>query len=439
MTATFVFLIIILLIIANGFFVVSEMAIVSARKSRLRQLADEGNNGAKIALNLSNTPNQFLSITQTGMTLIGILAGAVGGVTMADTLALWLNKFPAISQYSEIISVGVVVLGIAYLTIIMGELVPKKLALNNPEKIASFTAPYLHVVANIASPFVYVLSASTNLVIWFMGIKPSTEPPMTEEEIKILIDQGTDAGVFEEAEQNIMERVFRLGDRRAGSLMTPRSEIVWLDIQDTPVEIQGKIAGQRYSLFPVCKDDIDNILGVVQAKDLLSCNLIDKQVNIKEALLPPLVVPDSMKALNVLERFKQTGIHLALVLDEYGSVQGLITLADLLEALVGDIPHIDELKEPDTVKREDGSWLINGMLPIDDFKTIFNIDRLPNEDNGLYQTVGGFVMMHLERVPRTGDRFESSGLRFEVIDMDDNRVDKLLVVPLNRTHEKSIE
>lgn len=439
MTATFVFLIIILLIIANGFFVVSEMAIVSARKSRLQQLADEGNKGAKIALNLSNTPNQFLSITQTGMTLIGILAGAVGGVTMADTLALWLNKFPAISQYSEIISVGVVVLGIAYLTIIMGELVPKKLALNNPEKIASFTAPYLHVVANIASPFVYVLSASTNLVIWFMGIKPSTEPPMTEEEIKILIDQGTDAGVFEEAEQNIMERVFRLGDRRAGSLMTPRSEIVWLDIQDTPAEIQGKIAGQRYSLFPVCKDDIDNILGVVQAKDLLSCNLIDKQVNIKAALLPPLVVPDSMKALNVLERFKQTGIHLALVLDEYGSVQGLITLADLLEALVGDIPHIDELKEPDTVKREDGSWLINGMLPIDDFKTIFNIDRLPNEDNGFYQTVGGFVMMHLERVPRTGDRFESSGLRFEVIDMDDNRVDKLLVVPLNRTHEKSIE
>lgn len=439
MTATFVFLIIILLIIANGFFVVSEMAIVSARKSRLQQLADEGNKGAKIALNLSNTPNQFLSITQTGMTLIGILAGAVGGVTMADTLALWLNKFPAISQYSEIISVGVVVLGIAYLTIILGELVPKKLALNNPEKIASFTAPYLHVVANIASPFVYVLSASTNLVIWFIGIKPSTEPPMTEEEIKILIDQGTDAGVFEEAEQNIMERVFRLGDRRAGSLMTPRSEIVWLDIQDTPVEIQGKIAGQRYSLFPVCKDDIDNILGVVQAKDLLSCNLIDKQVNLKEALLPPLVVPDSMKALNVLERFKQTGIHLALVLDEYGSVQGLITLADLLEALVGDIPHIDELKEPDTVKREDGSWLINGMLPIDDFKTIFNIDRLPNEDNGLYQTVGGFVMMHLERVPRAGDHFESSGLRFEVIDMDDNRVDKLLVVPLDGNREKSIE
>ena len=436
MNTAFVFLVIVLLIIANGFFVVSEMAIVSSRKSKLQQLSDEGNTGANIALNLSNTPNQFLSITQTGMTLIGILAGAVGGITIAETLAPKIKEIPIISPYSEFISVGVVVLGIAYLTIILGELVPKKLALNNPEKIASFMAPYLNVLSHIASPFVYVLGASTNLVIWFMGIKPSTEPSMTEEEIKILIDQGTDAGVFEEAEQNIMERVFRLGDRRAGTLMTPRTEIVWLDIDDTPVAIQEKIAGQRYSLFPVCKADIDNILGVVQAKDLLSCNLIDKKVSLKEALLPPLVVPDSMKALNVLERFKQTGIHLALVLDEYGSVQGLITLADLLEALVGDIPHIDELKEPDTVKREDGSWLINGMLPIDDFKELFGIERLPKEENGLYQTVGGFVMMHLERVPHTGDHFEWGGLRFEVVDMDDNRVDKLIVVPLDKKYRK---
>lgn len=435
MNTTFVFLVIVLLIIANGFFVISEMAIVSARKSKLQQLSDEGNTGANIALNLSNTPNQFLSITQTGMTLIGILAGAVGGFTMAEALALKIEEIPIISPYREFISVGVVVLGIAYLTIILGELVPKKLALTNPEKIASFIAPYLNVLSYIASPFVYLLGASTNLVIWFLGIKPSTEPSMTEEEIKILIDQGTNAGIFEEAEQDIMERVFRLGDRRAGTLMTPRTEIVWLDIDDTPVAVQEKIAGHRYSLFPVCKDDIDNILGVVQAKDLLSCNLIDKKVNLKEALLPPLVIPDSLKALNVLERFKQTGIHLALVLDEYGSVQGLITLADLLEALVGDIPHIDELKEPDTVKREDGSWLINGMLPIDDFKELFDIERMPKEENGLYQTIGGFVMMYLERVPNAGDHFESNGLCFEVIDMDDNRVDKLLVVPLDKKYK----
>ena len=430
MTTMFVFLVIVLLIIANGFFVVSEMAMVSARKSRLQQLANEGNTGAKIALNLSNNPNQFLPTTQLGMTLIGILAGAFGGVALAGPLALRLKEIPAISSYSEFISFSIVVLVIAYLTLILGELVPKRIALSNPEKIASVVASYLGLLNRISSPFVFVLGASSDLVTRIIGIRPTTGLPMDEEEIKILIDQGTEAGVIEEAEQDIMERVFRLGDRRAGTLMTPRSEIVWLDIDDTPVVIQEKIAGHRYSLFPVCKDNIDNILGVVQAKDLLSCDLINKQVSLKEVLLPQLVVSDSMKALNVLERFKQTGIHLALVLDEYGSVQGLITLADLLEALVGDIPHIDELKEPDTIRREDGSWLINGMLPIDDFKALFNIERLPKEENVLYHTIGGFVMMHLERVPLPGDHFEWGSLRFEVVDMDDNRVDKLLVVPL---------
>jgi putative hemolysin len=244
-----------------------------------------------------------------------------------------------------------------------------------------------------------------------------------------LIDQGTEAGVIDEAEQKIMERVFALGDGKARTIMTPRSEIIWLDIDDSPQLIHKKIAGQRYSLFPVCKGGIDNVLGVVQAKDFLSCNLIDKQVSLREMLLPALLVPESMKALKVLERFKQTGIHLALVLDEYGSVQGLVTLADVLEALVGDIPHIDELKEPDAIRREDGSWLINGMLPIDDFKRRFDIEKLPREENGLYQTIGGFVMMHLERIPLPGDHFEWGGFRFEVVDMDDNRVDKLLLTP----------
>ncbi len=406
------------------------MSIISSRKSRLQQLAEEGNKGAENALDLSNKPNKFLTTAQTGITLIGVLAGAFGVITIAKPLAIRFQEISNIASYSEFISNAIVVLIIAFLILILGEMAPRKLALSNPEKIALAVAPYLKILTRIASPFVFILDAATDRMIWIMGIKPSTESSLNEEEIKILIDQGTEAGVIEEAEQDIMERVFRLGDRRAGSLMTPRSEIVWLDIDDTPMVIQEKIAGQRYSLFPVCKDDIDTILGVVQAKDLLSCHLIEKQVNLKEALLPPLIVPDSMKALNVLERFKQTGIHLALVLDEYGSVQGLVTLADLLEALVGDIPHIDELKEPDTIKREDGSWLIDGMLPIDDFKALFNIERLPKEENGFYQTIGGFVMVHLERVPFTGDHFEWGGLRFEVVDMDDNRVDKLLVVPL---------
>jgi putative hemolysin len=310
-------------------------------------------------------------------------------------------------------------------------MVPKKLALANPEKIASAMVPVLNALAYIASPIVSALNSVTDFVVWCTGLKPSAEPSVTEEEIKVLIDEGTDSGVIDEAEQEIMERVFTLGDRKARTIMTPRSEIIWLDIDDSPQEIHKKIAGQRYSLFPVCKDDIDNILGVVQAKDFLSYNLIDKKVNLKEMLLPPLIVPESMKALNVLERFKQTGIHLALVLDEYGSVQGLITLADLLEALVGEIPHIDDLKEPDIIKREDGSFLLNGMLPIDEFKALFDIHRLPNEDSGLYHTAGGFAMMHLERVPSAGDHFECCGLRFEIVDMDENRVDKLIVVPVN--------
>ncbi len=427
---TFEFLIIILLVLANGFFVISEMSIVSSRKSRLQQLAAEGNKGAQNALDLSSNPDQFLPMAQTGIILIGVIAGAFAVTAIAQPLALRLQEISHLASYSEPISAAIVVLCIICMIIILGNMAPKRLALSNPEKIASTVAPYLKMLTYIASPFIFFLGAATDLVILFMGIKPSSEPTVTEEEIKVLIDQGTDAGVIDEAEQEIMERVFTLGDRKARTIMTPRSEIIWLDIDDLPQVIQEKIAGQRYSLFPVCKGDIDNVLGVVPAKDFLSYNLINKQVSLKEMLLPPLLVPESMKALKVLERFKQTGIHLALVIDEYGSVQGLITLADLLEALVGDIPHIDELKEPDIIKREDGSWLINGKMPIDEFKDLFDIERLPKEENGLYQTIGGFVMMHLERIPLPGDHFEWSGFRFEVVDMDDNRVDKLLLIPL---------
>ena len=425
-------LIIILLIIANGIFAMSEIAVVSSRKSRLQQMSDEGDQGAKTALDLANMPNEFLSTIQIGITLVGTLAGAFGGATIAEELSVALKgAFPSIAPYSQIFSIGIVVLSITYLTLILGELFPKRLALNSPEKIASFLAPSLRMLSQIASPFVFVLSASTDLVLTAMGIRPSTEQGVTEEEIRILIDQGTDAGVFEEAEQDIMERVFRLGDRRAETIMTPRSEIIWLDIEDSMDVMREKIAGHSYSFFPVCENDLDNVIGVVQAKDLLSCTLKDDQVNLKDSLLPPLFVPGSMKALKVLEHFKKTGVHLAMIIDEYGGVQGVVTLTDVLEALVGDIPHIDELAEPQKIKREDGSWLIDGMMPLDDFKEVFDIDTLPEEDSGLYQTIGGFVVMHLERIPTAGDHFVWGGFRFEVVDMDDNRVDKLIVMPLN--------
>jgi putative hemolysin len=330
------------------------------------------------------------------------------------------------------LSFAIVVLTIAILSIVLGELVPKRLALSNPERIASIMASPMRTFSHILSPLILILSTATDLVLRILGVKSYVQPVVTEEEIRILIDQGTSAGIFEEEEQEIMERVFSLGDRRIESIMTPRGDIVWLDLDDSPDEIQRKITLGPYSLFPVCRRRLDNVLGVVQAKDLLSCNLKDRKVDLKSALLPPLFIPESMRALKVLERFKQTGVHLAIVLDEYGSVQGVVTLTDLLEGLVGDIPHIEELSDPQIVQREDGSWLLDGSLPIDVFKETLHLEELPDEENGLYQTAGGFAMVYLEKVPTTGDHFEWQGFRFEIVDMDEHRVDKLLVSPLKK-------
>lgn len=422
--------IILLLVLINGIFVMSEIAIISARKLRLQQRADEGDENARAALELARSPNRFLSTTQIGITLISILAGAFGGATLANQVAARLNEVAQLAPYSGALSVAIVVLGIAYLSLVIGELVPKRIGLNSPERIAAIMASPMNMLSKIASPIIFILGASTDLILSILKVKPSIEPPVTEEEIKILIEEGTRAGVFEETEQDIMERVFRLGDRRADTIMTPRSEIVWLDVEDTPEEIQKKISSGPYSLFPVCKRRLDNVLGIVQAKDLLSCTIKDLKVDLKSSLLPPQFIPESMRALKVLERFKQTGIHLAIVLDEYGSVRGIVSLTNILEAIVGDIPHIQELAEPQIVRREDGSWLLDGMLSVDEFKEALNIDELPGEESGIYQTMGGFMMMHLDKIPIAGDHFTWNGYRFEVVDMDSHRVDKLLVMAL---------
>ena len=427
----FEILIIISLIIISGLLAISEMAVTSSRKSRLQQLSKEGKSGAKVALELANEPTRFRSAVKIGIVILGTLVGILGGLTLADNLTLSLRQIKLIAPYSEAISIGILVIGITYLTLFLNELIPKRLVQRNPESIASTVAPILRLLSVFASPLIFVLNSSNKFLDRLIGRGSVTEPSVTEEEIKYLIDQGTDAGVFEEGEQDIMERVFRLGDKRAGALMSPRSEIVWLDVKDATEEIKAKISGsgRPYSLFPVIEGNLDKVLGVVQAKDLLSHIMKGHHIDLKEAMLPPLFVPDSMKALIVLERFKETGIHLAMVIDEYGVVQGLLTITDLLEALVGDIPHIDELKEPEKMMREDGSWLIDGMMPIDEFKDIFEIKYLPHEDCGLYQTVGGFVTMRLERIPFSGESVEWNGFRFEVLGMDANRVNKLLVVP----------
>lgn len=433
---TFQIMFIILLTFANGIFSMSEIAIVSARKARLQQWINEGNTKARVALDLANSPNRLLSTVQIGITLIGILAGVLGGATITEELSAYLNSIPLLAPYRDTIALGAVVLSITYLTLVIGELAPKRLALHNAEKIACTVAAPMSILSRIASPAVYLLSISTDSALRVLGIKPVVEPPVTEEEINILIEQGMKAGTFEEAERDMVEHVFRLGDLRVGALMTPRTEIVWLNIDDSPEEIQLKIADSGRSRFPVGQGSLDNILGIVQVKDMLSRNMACKPIDLRASLRRPLFVPESTHALKVLELFKQSGIHISLVVDEYGSIQGLVTLNDILEEIVGDIPSVEELEEPLAVQREDGSWLLDGMLPISDFKEIFSIKELPGE--GIYQTLGGFVLLQVGRIPAVGNHFEWDGLRFEVVDMDKNRIDKVLVMPARKappTHQ----
>lgn len=422
-------LIIFVLIIANGIFSMSEMAIVSARKVRLQQLANQGDAKAKAALKLAESPNNFLSTVQIGISLIGILTGAFGGATIASRLEVYVKLIPFLAPYNEAIAFGIVVVIITYLSLIVGELVPKRLALNSPERIASVVAIPMRALAALASPAVHLLSASTDLVLRVLGITPSDEPQVTEEEIKILIEQGTEAGTFEEAEQDMVERVFRLGDRPVSSFMTPRPDIVWLDLEDTTEENRQKMTENGYSRYPVCQGGLDNVLGIIPVTDLLARSFRGDALDLTVGLRQPVFVPESTRGLKVLELFKQTITHMALVVDEYGVIQGLVTLNDIMSEIVGDVPSADGEEDPQAVQREDGSWLLDGMLAVEDFFELFGLEEWEFEERGSYQTLGGFVITHLGRIPAATDHFEWENMRIEVIDMDGNRVDKVLVVP----------
>lgn len=420
-------LIIVLLMILNGLFAMSEMAVVSSRKSRLKQWANEGNFRARIALDMAQSPSRFLSTIQVGITLIGIFAGAFGGTTVARSLEIHLRGIPYLKGYSEAVSLGAVVLGLTYLTIVLGELVPKRLALNNPERIASAIAVPLRLVSTITHPMVQVLTISSEWVLKLLNRQPSSEPPITEEEIKILIEQGVQHGVFAETEKDLVKSVFRLADREVGVLMTPRLDIVWLDVDASFEENRKKIMENPYTRFPVAQGGLDNILGVVRAKDLLVQGLSGRMLNLKEKMNPPLFVPENAPALHLLEVFKKFRPHLALVVDEYGGIQGLVTLNDLLESIVGEISSQYQTTEPQALRREDGSWLVDGMMPVDEFREILGLGRLPDERSGHFQTLGGFVMMQMGRVPQPTEHFHWGGWRFEVVDMDGKRVDKVLI------------
>ncbi len=433
-------LIIFLLVILNGLFVMSELAIVSSRKVRLQQSINQGDKGARIALKLANDPNNFLAAAQIGITLIAIVSGAFGEKTFSELYKPLIEGIPALSRYSEGLAFGAAVLTITYLTLILGELVPKRLALNSPETIARFVASPMTILAKATAPVVYLLSRSTDLVLKLLGVRPSEEPQITEEEIKVLIEQGTEAGMFEQAEEDIMKRVFQLGDRRVSAIMTPRVDIIWLDLEDSDEENRQTLKEDAHSRFPVCRDGLDNLLGVMQVYELLMETIDGEALNFSKSLQAPVFIPESTRALRVLELFKQTGNQIAFVVDEYGVIQGMVTLTDILQALVGDLPSIGELEEPQAIQREDGSWLLDGMLPIYQFKEIIDLEDkdLPGEHRGTYQTLGGFVVMYLGRIPISADHFNWGNLRFEVMDMDGNRVDKVLVAPTTNPEHKPV-
>lgn len=415
------------LIVANGIFSGSEIAVISARKVRLEQLASRGNLNARIALKLANAPNNFLSTVQIGITLIGILSGAIAGATIAERLELLLNDFSALQPYSEGISVGIVVSVITFLSLVIGELVPKRIALNNPEQIACSVAKPMRFLSRLAAPIVHLLSLSTELLLKLLGIKVSEEPAVTEEEIKRMIRQGAESGIFEESEQEMVERVFRLGDRSIKSVMTPRTEIVWLDIESPLAESLQEVIASAYSRFPVGRGHLDQCVGIVRGSSLLAARLSSQDTQLESLIQPPLYISENTRALKVLEQFKQTGIHVALITDEYGGIEGLVTLNDLMEAIVGNLPSAETHDEPMAVQREDGSWLLDGLLSIDEFKALFESESLPEDQMGNYHTLGGFVMHSLGRIPHASDYFEWGGLRIEVMDMDGTRVDKVLV------------
>ncbi|MGF1519890.1 MAG: hemolysin family protein [Nodosilinea sp.] len=443
MSATaFESLFILLLIVANGVFSGSEIALVSARKARLEQKARQGNAKARLALKLANSPNNFLSTVQIGITLVGILSGALGGATVANSLRLRLDQVPALAPYSDLLSLAVVVGSITYLSLVVGELVPKRIALSYPEAIACQVAGPMKRLSQLAAPLVALLGVSTSFLVNLIGLKERPEAAITEEELRLLIDQGTAAGNFEVVEQEMMGRVLQLGDRPIRSIMTPRTDIEWLKVDASFAEHSELVMQSAHSHFPVCNNGIDDCVGVVSLKALLPNYLSQSTppVTLLSLVQPPLFVAESTYVLKVLELFKTSGTHFAMVLDEYGGVEGLVTLNDVVEAIVGDLPSIEDVNDPMMVQREDGSWLLDGLLPVDDLKELLNREQL-SEDEDNYHTLAGFMIRHMGRIPTSGDFFEWQGLRFEVVDMDGRRVDKVLLenLPPRSPQTESLE
>ena len=422
-------IIILILIILTGYLSMAELAIVSVRKAKMQKYIEEGNKNAEIVLELLKDPNEFLSTVQIGISLIGVLTGAFGGVTLSEPLANAISFIP----YSQPISVAIVVIITTYLTLVVGEIVPKVIALNDPERISLKVAKSMVILEKVSKPVSFILAKSSSFLLWVLRIENKNDDVVTEEEIELMIKEGREDGTIEQEEEDIIKRVFKLDDQKVESIMTPRNEIIWIDLEDDKDINKVKIIESKRSIFPIASGELDDFIGVVQAKDILSAMFGDDEFDIHKIVKEPLVVSEHLETLELLKEFKENQgyVHMSLVVDEFGSVEGLITLNDLLEGIVGDIPGIDEEDEPQATQRNDGTWLIDGRYPIEKFKELFDFNEtLPDEEEDGYTTLAGFILSISGKIPNEKDRYECGRFIFEIMDLDGHQIDKILVTDL---------
>jgi putative hemolysin len=422
------------LIFVNGLFVMSEIALVSARKSRLESQAEKGDMAARKALELANKPEKFLSAAQIGITLIAILTGVYSGERFSQYLKPSIEKIDFLKEYAGTVATIIIVVIVTFLSIIFGELIPKQIGLLRAERIAKMVAGPMNGFATFTHPIVWLLNKISNIFFRIFNIKKSTDDAVTEEEIKTMITEGAEAGTIDEAEQEIIERVFHLGDRNITSLMTHRSDIIWFGINDSEEKIKEKIFQEPHSAYPICDGTIDNIKGVVSIKDLY---ISPDNTLFKDIMQPALFIPENNSPYQVLEKFKESKIHSSFIVDEYGSILGLLTLNDILEGIVGDIPQPNVL-DYEIIKRDDGSYLVDAQIPFYDFLARFEKTNWMNEGEHDFDTMAGFILHELERIPRAGDKLEWKGFTVEVLDMDGHRIDKILVT-LSQELKEDIE
>ena len=423
------------LILINGLFAMSEMSLISSGKARLQKLVDEKRAGAKAALKLHHEPSYFLSTVQVGITSVGILSGALGEDILSEPLKQQLSKLPLLAAHADNIALTITVVLITYFSVVMGELVPKRLALLNPERIALIVARPMKILATISSPLVWLLSASSNLLLWLMRAQKSTQTPITNEEIKILMDMGSEAGVFHASESHLVANVLQLDEQRVGAVMTPRKAIYSIDMNHDHHEINTMIAYCPYARVIVCDGGLDNILGILNRSDLLKSLMAAEAFNLVSLLRPPLYVPDSSTLTHLLEFFKEDRGDFALIANEYGELEGLVTMSDVLKAIVGEIPHTETDFDPDVVQREDGSWLIDGSLSISRLKSVIGLNgQFPGETENSFNTVGGFILFVMEKIPRVADNFTFENWYFEVMDIDGIRIDKVFVANITNNN-----